>query len=136
MVRGGGAKSIPAKALDQAIANAIGDPTTCVLLAERSTGKVVYRYGEDFNCIRGLPACDRPGALSATQALAFAKLPQGREASCPSSADGSRMVGWAEGPSGSKTRDLVYSATMEGERALPGHEINARLYDAFQAAGL
>ena len=33
-------------------------------------------------------------------------------------------------------RNLVYSAVMEGQRTLPGREINARLYDAFQKAGL
>ena len=58
--------------LDTQIAAAIGDPSTCVLLADARTGQVVYRYGDDFNCVR----------------------------------------------------------------ALPGHEINARLYDAFQKAGL
>ena len=46
------------------------------------------------------------------------------------------MVGWAEGKVASRTRDLVYSAMMEGQTALPGHEMNARLYDAFQKAGL
>jgi hypothetical protein len=57
-------------------------------------------------------------------------------ASCPSVPDGSRQVGWAEGRVQSAKRGLVYSAVMEGERALPGHEINARLFDAFQRAGL
>jgi hypothetical protein len=31
---------------------------------------------------------------------------------------------------------MIYSAVMEGQRALPGHEMNARLFDAFEAAGL
>lgn len=123
--------------LDTQIARAIGDPSTCVLLADRRTGKVVYRYGDDFNCARALAACDRPGTLNAHTALQFAGEPGGRMASCASTPDGSRTVGWAEGAVQSATQgDLVYSAVMEGERALPGHEMNARLFDAFQKAGL
>ena len=130
-------KSAPkGSALDNQIAAAVGDPSTCVLVADATTGKVVYQYGVAFNCDRALPACDQPGSLSARDALKFATRPNGRLASCPSSADGARNVGWAAGPVPSKTRKLIYSAVMEGERALPGHEMNARLYDAFVAAGM
>lgn len=123
--------------LDNQVAAAIGDPSTCLLLADGKTGKVVYRYGTDFNCSRALPACDASGVTNAKTALQFATRPGGRMASCPSVADGSRQVGWAEGRVQSVAgRDLVYSAVMEGDRALPGHEINARLFDAFQKAGL
>jgi hypothetical protein len=127
---------LPSGALDQAIAQGIGDPTTCVLIADKASGKVLYQYGEVFNCVRGLPACDRPGDLSGRQALALAGLAGGRETSCASNADGSRMVGWAEGPVGGKSPGLVYSAVMEGQKALPGHEMASRLADAFQSAGL
>jgi hypothetical protein len=127
---------LPAGALDQAIAQAIGDPTTCVLIADKASGKTLYQYGEVFNCVRGLPACDRAGVLSARQALALAAAPQGRETSCASVPDGSRLVGWAQGPVGPKSPDLVYSAVMEGQKALPGHEMAARLADAFQSVGL
>jgi hypothetical protein len=128
--------AFPSAALDQAIGRAIGDPATCVLIADRATGKTVYRYGTQFNCTRGVPACDRPGDLSATQALAFATLPEGRQVSCPSAPDGSRMAGWAAGRVPSKTRTLIFSALMEGEKAMPGREIASRLVDAFQSAGL
>jgi len=127
---------LPTQALDHAIADAVGDPSTCVLLADRASGKVVYQYGTQFNCVRGLPACDRRGYMSATQALSLAATPDGRGASCPSNADGSRQVGWAEGRAASQTRDLIYSAMMEGQTALPGHVIAPRLDDAFQKAGL
>ena len=130
------ADRLPKDALDHAIGDVIGDPATCVLLAQRATGKVVYRYGEDFNCVRGLPACDRPGMLSARGALAFANLPGGRDASCASNADGSRTVGWAQGKVDRPGRDLVYSAVMEGQSALPGQEMSARLAQAFRKAGL
>jgi hypothetical protein len=126
---------LPTDALDRVVADAIGDPNTCLLLADRASGSVLYRYGAPFNCVRGLPACDRPGFLSAKQAVALAAA-GGRKASCPSNADGSRTVGWAEGKVASQKRDLVYSAMMEGQTALPGQEMNARLYDAFQKAGL
>ncbi len=122
--------------LDNAISGAIGDPSTCLLLADRATLRVVYQYGSDFNCSRTLPACDAAGAINARTALQFAARPGGRFASCNSVPDGSRTVGWAAGRVQSKTRDLVFSAEMEGQRALPGIEMNARLYDAFQAAGL
>jgi hypothetical protein len=74
--------------------------------------------------------------MSARDALPLAAIAGGRGASCPSSADGSRMVGWAEGAVGSKSADLVYSAVMEGQKALPGHEMAARLAEAFQNVGL
>jgi uncharacterized Zn-binding protein involved in type VI secretion len=133
LIGGGG---LPTSQLDSQIAAAIGDPTTCVLIADAASGKVLYRYGDDFNCVRGLPACDAPGLISGKTALQYAARPGGRFASCNSLPDGSRQVGWAEGRVQSTKRSLVYSAVMEGQRALPGREMNARLYDAFQKAGL
>ncbi len=127
---------LPADALDSAIGSAIGDPTTCVIIAERASHKVLYTYGQRFNCVRGMPACDRPGYLTAEQALGFADTPDGRASSCPSNPDGSRRVGWAEGRIASARRTLVFSAVMEGDRALPGQEMTARLADAFGSAGL
>jgi hypothetical protein len=129
-------QGLPHSQLDTLVAQAIGDPSTCLLLADAKTGAVVYRYGDAFNCARALPQCDAPGTMNATAALQFATRPGGRMQSCPSTPDGSRSVGWAEGRVPSTSRDLVYSAVMEGQNALPGHEINARLYDAFQKAGL
>ena len=130
------AQGLHTNQLDNLIAGAIGDPSTCVLLADAKTGQVVYRYGDDFNCVRALPACDSPATLNAHTALQFAAQPGGRMASCPSLPDGSRTVGWAEGRVESAKRSLIFSAVMEGQRALPGHEMNARLFDAFQKAGL
>jgi uncharacterized Zn-binding protein involved in type VI secretion len=131
-----GGSGLPSSQLDNQIAAAIGDPTTCVLIADAASGKVLYRYGVDFNCTRGLPACDQPGLINATSALQFAARPGGRFASCASLPDGSRQVGWAEAPIQSTKHHLVYSAVIEGQRALPGREMNARLFDAFQKAGL
>jgi hypothetical protein len=134
----GGGSRLPSDALDDALGRAVGDPTTCVLVANRADRKILYRYGEGFNCERGLPACDRPGVLSAEQALSLANAtPEGRFASCNSNAAGDRTVGWAAGPvSSAHKRDLIYSAVMEGERTLPGREIGARVAEAFRNAGL
>jgi hypothetical protein len=129
-------QGLPKGQLDTLVGQAIGDPSTCLLLADRATGKVVYQYGDDANCARPLPECDAAGVMNARAALRDATQPGGRMQSCPSVPDGSRTVGWAEGRVQSAKRDLVYSAVMEGQNALPGHEINARLYDAFQKAGL
>ncbi|MGI8841005.1 MAG: hypothetical protein ACR2F8_09550 [Caulobacteraceae bacterium] len=131
-----GAGGLPSGALDHAVGDAIGDPTTCVVIAERAGGKILYRYGERFNCVRGLPACDRPGVLTAERALAVADTADGRGASCPTTADGTRRVGWAEGRIAGARRDLVFSAVMEGQRALPGQEMIARLTEAFANAGI
>jgi hypothetical protein len=127
---------LPKDTLDRSIGATIGDPTTCVLIVDRATGKTVYSYNGGFNCRRGLPACDRRGFLSATQALAFASQPGGRRASCNSVPDGSRSVGWAEGRVTGGRHDFIYSAVMEGQRALPGQEMASRLDDAFANAGL
>ncbi len=128
------AKGLPKDALDAAIGGAVGDPSTCVVIAERSSLRVVYRYGDAFSCGRTLPACDQAGRIDALEALKFAAA--GRMTSCPTAPDGSRTVGWSADRVPSKTRDLVYSAVMEGERALPGREMHARLYDAFVASGV
>lgn len=130
------ASGLPSDALDHAIGDVIGDPTTCVVIADRASRKILYSYGQRFNCVRGLPACDQPGAMSAEGALALADTPDGRGASCPSSPDGTRRVGWAEGKVASTKHDLIYSAVMEGERALPGQEMIARLTGAFANAGV
>jgi hypothetical protein len=126
----------PPSVLDTQIGKAVGDPATCVLLADAATGAVIYRYGDEANCTRKLPACDTPGTMNANDGLKFATQPGGRMQSCASLPDGSRSVGWAEGKVPSTKRDLIYSAVMEGADALPGHEINARLFDAFQKAGI
>ncbi len=133
---GGGGDKLPTDALDDAVARAIGDPTTCLLIARASDRKVLYRYGDGFNCARGLPACDRPGMLSGEAALSLA-TEAGRAKSCDSTASGDRTVAWAEGRvKSTHGRQLIYSAMMEGQRTLPGIEMAARLDEAFANVGL
>jgi hypothetical protein len=56
-----------------------------------------------------------------------------RNASCPSGPG--RSVGWSAGHAPGR-RALDYAAFMEGERTLPGIEIQSRLDHAFTDAGL
>jgi beta-lactamase class D len=60
----------------------------------------------------------------------------GKTGTCPSIADGSRQVGWwigrLEGPKG----DYVFAASVEGQGALPGLEVETRLKSDFARAGL
>jgi hypothetical protein len=126
--------------LTDAVGRAIGDPATCVILATRS-GDVAWRYGTHMTCARELPACgDGPGAITVEALAELAAKGDERAISCPSTADGSRSVGWATGPvkagEGATHEPLVYAAVMEGERALPGREIKLRLENALARAGL
>jgi hypothetical protein len=125
-------RNLPKDALDAAIGRVIGDPATCVVLVDRASGQVVYRYGTHQNCDRPLPACDRAGTITLTDTLAMIAAGP-RTASC-ASAPG-RSVGWATAHLPG-TRPLDYAAFMEGERTLPGREIQSRLEGAFQDAGL
>ncbi len=128
-------KGVDQAVLDQAVSNAIGDPNTCVIIAERGSGKTVYRYGAYVACERGMPSCVQGGSRSATE-LAKAVAADGKRvnASCPSNADGSRGVGWAAAPI--EGRDLVYAASMEGPSTPPGLIIADKLEGAFRRAGL
>ncbi|HEX2818032.1 MAG TPA: hypothetical protein VHN39_16690, partial [Phenylobacterium sp.] len=63
----GAPKGVDKDTLDTAISRAIGDPDSCLLIAEQASGKLVYRYNTHTACARPLPAC--AGAASGTQTL-------------------------------------------------------------------
>ena len=133
----GAPKGVDKDTLDGAISRAIGDPASCLLIAEQASGKLVYRYNTHTACARALPACN--GVAGATQTIdqllkAAEKDGQVHTLSCSSTADASRGVGWAAGPIPGK--GLVYAAMMEGDRAFPGRMMAERLGNAFKAAGL
>jgi hypothetical protein len=131
----GAPKGVDKAELDDAISRAIGDPATCVMIAEQATGKVVYRYNSHTTCARTLPACDAPGQRTLEDLLRVtAKDGQPRTLSCYTRADASRGVGWASGPLAAK--GLVYAAVMEGDRAFPGRMMADRLATAFKKVGL
>ena len=127
-------------ALNNAIGSAVGDPATCVILAEKDTGKVVYRLGEPRICRREFTDCRTPPTvISADALIALAAKGDERAESCDIQGGASR-VAWASGPvtagAGAKHGPLVYAVNMEGVNALPGREIKARLEPALAQAGL
>lgn len=126
--------------LADAVGAAIGDPNTCVMLVN-ADADVVWRYGNYITCARQLPSCAADGEIIVLEDLAKAAAAGDvRTISCPSRADNSADVAWASGPveagEGTVHEPLAYAAVMEGERALPGRVIDARLKRAFAAAGL
>jgi hypothetical protein len=113
----------------------VGDPSTCVLVGERRSGRLVYRYNTHMACGRSLPSCEGAAPRTVGDLLkATAADGRPRAASCDSVADGSRSVGWAAGPIDGGP--LVYAAMMEGDRTFPGRVMSDRLAGAFAAAGL
>jgi|SRR5579859_6385042 len=130
-------KGVDKDVLDAAVSRAIGDPNTCLLIAEQESGKLVYRYNSHAACDRELPTCQgsQPSLQTVDDLLkATRKDGQAHTSSCSSSADASRGVGWASGAIAGK--GLVYAAMMEGDRAFPGLMIADRLSHAFKDAGL
>jgi hypothetical protein len=127
-------QGVTAEKLDAAIVRAIGDPTTCVLIAEAKSGERVYRYNDNAACRAKLPSCEGPDTRDAG-ALLDATVRDGRERrlSCNTAADASRGVGWAAGPV--QGRPYVYAAVMEGDRAFPGLMMADRLERGFKRAG-
>ncbi len=126
-------------ALDEAVARAIGSPSTCVLVAENG-GKLAYRYGTHTVCARSIAACDMPGTTTATVQLDAARMGAARTASCDTAEEASRGVAWASGPlpalKGKSARGMAYAAFMEGPEALSGREAKQRLENAFAKVGL
>ena len=81
--------------LDDGIAATIGDPTTCVLVVEKGSGKVVYRYGRYMTCGVSFPSCQGAKTTTADDLAKAAAAGEARSASCGSPAGG---VGYVLGP--------------------------------------
>lgn len=132
-------EGIDAAALDEAVARAVGSPSTCVVV-ERRDGGVVYRYGTHTTCARSLPACDAPGVTTVETQLNAARTGKVRTASCDTAEAASRGVAWASGPlpvlEGKPDRRMVYAVFMESGDALSGLEAKRRLESAFERVGL
>jgi hypothetical protein len=122
-------------ALDEAISRAVGDPNTCVMIAEAGSGKVVYRYNTHTACAAKWPACEGRGPRTVADLVKLtAQDSRVRTLSCNTTADASRGVGWAAGPL--KKKPYVYAAVMEGDRSFPGLMMADRLSAAFAKVGL
>jgi hypothetical protein len=127
-------KGVDADKLNEAISDAIGDPNTCVLIGRQGSGQVVWRYNTHTTCDRGLPACETPALRTVDDLLkTVARDGRAHEASCNSTPDGSRGVGWSAGVI--QGHGLVYAAVMEGPHALPGRMMSDRIHGALQDAG-
>lgn len=124
--------------LTVAIGRAIGSPSTCVIVSD-AAGKTVWRGGGYVTCSRNLPDCQGGASVTAEKVLKASLGKPARFLSCPSAAGGVNTVGWAMGPvpagEGKSPSGLSYVAVMEGERALPGREVQDRVEDAFESAG-
>jgi hypothetical protein len=130
-------KGVDEALLADSVGRAIGGPNTCVLLADKA-GKVVWTGGGYITCARNLPTCG--GVTTTAQTVLDGAVGKpSRFASCPSG-PGVSTVGWAMGRvpvgEGKPDRGLYYVAVMEGERALPGREVQDRVEEAFARAGL
>ncbi|WP_343698464.1 hypothetical protein [Caulobacter sp.] len=130
-------EGVDESALVEAIGRSIGSPSTCVVIGDEK-GRLVWRAGGYVTCARTLPTCD--GAETTAEALL--KTSAGKPArffSCPNPAVAANTVGWAIGPvpasPGKPSQALTYVAVMEGEKALPGLEIQDRVERAFKKAG-
>ncbi|NQE62833.1 hypothetical protein [Caulobacter sp. RHG1] len=130
-------ESVDESVLVDAIGRSIGSPSTCVVIGDEK-GRLVWRAGGYVTCARNLPTCD--GAEATAEALL--KSSAGRPArffSCPNPAVAANTVGWAIGPvptsEGKPHHTLTYVAVMEGDKALPGLEIQDRVERAFKKGG-
>ena len=120
-------KSVNQDALEQSIAMSMGDLNTCVVLADRATGKIAWSTGLKAACRAKYRACTSDKMVDVKD---LAKQAGGGL----TVTTGCDLVSWAAGPAGKST--YAYAAVMAGERALPGREMSLRLDAAFAAAGL
>ena len=56
-----GGSGLPTAQLDNQIAASVGDPTTCVLIADAASGKVLYRYGDRLQLLARAAGLRRAG---------------------------------------------------------------------------
>ena len=122
-----GPEGVDPDILAQAVGQSVGDPGTCVVLAERETGKIVWKSAKSYVCARTLPSCVTSAERSVEDLAREAAKGGVLTIGCSN-------VTWAAGPT--RRDNLVFAAVMQGERALPGIEITRRLEGAFERAGL
>lgn len=131
----GAPKGVAKDKLDAAVSDAIGDPASCVLMADKASGKLVYRYNTATVCARALPACDGSGERQVRDLLEATRADgKPRQLSCDETPDHSKGVSWASGVLPKK--GLVYAAVMEGDRTFPGMMMAERLEPRFRDLGL
>ena len=130
-------KGIDAAVLDEAIGNAIGDPTACLIIVKKGSGETAYQYGSNLNCTAQIPVCTAPGQTSVKALAKAAAAGESRASSCALTG-GEGGAGYTSGPvptAKPQYQDLAYAASINGKRYLPGIEMQARLDGAFKKAG-
>lgn len=126
-------EGVDQRVLDAAINQAVGDPGTCVLIAEAG-GRQVYRFGTHAVCGRKLPDCAAGAVRTAGDLLdRAARADKLETASCASPTAG-RRVAWAWGPIAGAP--YAYAAVMEGPNTPPGIVVDDKLQAAFRRAGV
>lgn len=135
-----GPKGVDAELLTQTVRKAVGDPNTCVLIVEKTSARVVFRYGDFTTCATARPSCSGPGTLTTDDLAKLAAAGDARTLSCDAPGEAGDRVGWASGPitpaPGTAYGELAYAANMQGPSVLPGREIRVRLESAFRKAGM
>lgn len=123
-----GPPGVDTQVLAQEVGDVVGDPgSTCVVLIEADSGKVLWRSAKVYVCARELPACTSAEAISVEELARRAAKGAAVQTGCSN-------VSWAAGPT--RRKGVAYAAVMQGERAFPGREIARRLEGAFERAGL
>lgn len=121
-------------ALSDAVSEAVGDPSTCLLIGRRGEGQAIWRYNTHMVCGRSLAACDAPGRRTPGDLLEAVALDgRRRGATCDNPQEPARTIAWAAGPAGG---DLVYAAVMDSERAFPSLIMSERIERALARGGL
>ncbi len=135
-----GPKGVDSELLTQTVRKAVGDPNTCVLIVEKTSARVVFRYGDYTTCATARPSCDGPGTLTTDDLAKLAAAGDARTLSCDAPGEAGDRIGWASGPitptPGAAYGDLAFAANMQGPSVLPGREIRVRLESAFRKAGM
>jgi beta-lactamase class D len=134
--------------LDYGDHNAAGPPGA-FWMGPQAGGALTTTEGQQADFMRRFYAGDlkiKPPAIAAVQAATLdetrpdpkggSAVISGRVASCASTADGARTVSWWAGRLKTGSRDLSFSASIEGPDAPPGLEIEQRLKGIFTDAGL
>lgn len=102
----------------------MGDVNTCVVLADRATGKIAWTTGLTGACSAKYPACTTDKSIDVQELAKSAAKGAVVAAGC-------QQVSWAAGPAGHSA--FVYAAVMAGDRALPGREMALRLDGIFNS---
>lgn len=126
-------EGVDKRVLDTAVNQAVGDPGTCVLIAEQGGGQV-YRFGTHAVCGRKLPDCAGGAVRTAGDLLDRAARADKVETSSCASPNPGRRVAWAWGPIAGAP--YGYAAVMEGPNTPPGIVVDDKLQSAFRKAGL